>query len=231
MKKYKTLLFDFDDTLFDFPKSEEIALINTFEKYNIEKTEANFELYRKENRNFWIGFENGKYKDSSAAPIRFKNLLEILEICGIDYFEMNETYLTELSKTAFPIEDSVGMIKRLSEHYDIFIITNALARVNKARTQISGIKPYIKGTFISEEIGVSKPSKEYFDYCLKHTGGNKNSCLVIGDSLSSDIKGGINSGIDTCWFNRKNLENKENLKINYEVKSIKELETLLGDAK
>lgn len=232
MNKYKTLLFDFDDTLFDFSKSEIIALERAFACYGIEPSGENVEKYRKENRAYWQGFEKGLYKDESSSYIRFQNFLSAIGKSGADAQEMNNKYLDELSTTAFPIQQSDEMLKRLSTIYDIYIITNSLKRVSDARTAISGIEPYIKGRFVSEDIGVSKPNAGFFKYCFSHIPDfSPDVTLIIGDSISSDIKGGINAGIDTCWFNRRKDAKPENLPITYEVHSIYETEELLRSFK
>lgn len=225
MKKYKALLFDFDDTLFDFPKSERIALERVFSHYKIEKSEKNIKTYIAENKKFWKGFEKGIYKGEADSDIRFKNFCEIIDRTDINYTEMCERFIDELSTTAFPIDNSVQMLKNCCKVFDIYIITNALKRVNDKRSKIGGIMPFIKGRFISEQIGYSKPNKEFFDYIFASCEFSKNECLVIGDSLASDMAGAINYGIDCCWFNQKGL--KTDLPVTYEVKSITELEDLL----
>ena len=227
MKKYKALLFDFDDTLFDFKKSEHIALKATFEKYQIAFNEQNIALYIAENLAFWRGFEKGLYKGEGDSAIRFHNFCRKLGRAEIDYREMCEYYIDRLSETAFPIENSVELLKKLSATYDIYIVTNALQRVNRARSRVAGITPFIKGTFISEAIGFSKPNKGYFDYCFSHMEATKEEALLIGDSLRSDIKGALDYGIDCCWFNPKGLENSENCPPTYEIRSLHELEELL----
>lgn len=225
MSKYKALLFDFDDTLFDFPKSEKIALERTFDFYNIEKSEKNLQIYITENLKFWKGFEQGIYKGEADSDIRFKNLCEEIGRKDINYTEMCEKYIEELSTTAFPIENSVEMLEKQCKVFDIYIVTNALKRVNDKRSKIGGIMPFIKGRFISEEIGHSKPNKEFFDYIFSTVDFTKEDCLLIGDSLASDISGAVNYGIDSCWFNRKGL--KTDLPVTYEVSSISELDKLL----
>lgn len=225
MSKYKALLFDFDDTLFDFPKSEKIALERTFDYYKIEKSEENLKIYIAENKKFWKGFEKSIYKGEADSDIRFKNFCEIIGRKDINYTEMCEMFIDELSTTAFPIDNSVEMLKKHCKVFDIYIVTNALKRVNDKRSKIGGIMPFIKGRFISEEIGFSKPNKGFFDYIFENVDFSKDECLLIGDSLASDIGGAINYGTDCCWFNQKGL--KTDLPITYEVHSIAELDELL----
>lgn len=227
MSKYKVLLFDFDDTLFDFPKSERIALERVLDCYKIEKSEENISTYIAENKKFWKGFEKGIYKGEEDSHIRFKNFCEIIGRDDIDYKKMCEMFIDELSTTAFPIDNSVEVLEKYCKVFDIYIVTNALKRVNDKRSKIGGIMPFIKGRFISEEIGCSKPNKGFFDYIFANSDFSADECLLIGDSLTSDVGGALNYGIDCCWFNAKGQTT--DLPVTYEVHSIAELERLLEE--
>ena len=227
MKRYKALLFDFDDTLFDFKKSEKIALDAAFERYAIPVNDEMYRIYDACNQAYWRGFEKGFYKNESDSAVRFENFAKKIGRTDIDALEMCEYYIDILSTTAFEIENSVSLLKKLSKEYDIYIVTNALARVNDSRSKIGGILPYVKDRFISENIGVSKPNKGFFDYCFAHMNAKKEQTLLIGDSLISDIAGGVAYGIDTCWFNRKKQENANHLPITFEIDKLARLEEIL----
>ena len=227
MKSYKALFFDFDDTLFDFKKSEKIALDAAFSRYRIPLEEAMYRTYDAQNQAYWRGFEKGIYKNESDSAIRFVNFCKAIGRHDIDGVEMCEHYIDVLSTTAFEIDNSVALLKKLSKHYDIYIITNALARVNDSRSKIGGILPFVKDRFISERIGISKPQKGFFDYCFAHIPHTKEETLLIGDSLISDMRGGIDYGMDTCWFNRFQKENTEHLPISYEITALSQLEEIL----
>lgn len=227
MKEYKALFFDFDDTLFDFKKSEKIALDAAFERYAIPVNEAMYRTYDACNQAYWRGFEKGIYKSEKDSAIRFVHFCKAIGRNDIDGIEMCEYYIDVLSTTAFEIENSVVLLEKLSKRYDIYIITNALARVNDARSKIGGILPFVKNRFISENIGISKPQKGYFDYCFAHIPYKKEETLLIGDSLISDIRGGIDYGMDTCWFNRFHKENPEHLPVTYEITALAQLEEIL----
>ncbi len=227
MKEYKALFFDFDDTLFDFKKSEKIALDAAFERYAIPVNEAMYRTYDACNQAYWRGFEKGIYKSEKDSAIRFVHFCKAIGRNDIDGIEMCEYYIDVLSTTAFEIENSVVLLEKLSKRYDIYIITNALARVNDARSKIGGILPFVKNRFISENIGISKPQKGFFDYCFAHIPYKKEETLLIGDSLISDIRGGIDYGMDTCWFNRFHKENPEHLPVTYEITALAQLEEIL----
>ena len=227
MKEYKALFFFFFFTLFDFKKSEKIALDAAFERYAIPVNEAMYRTYDACNQAYWRGFEKGIYKSEKDSAIRFVHFCKAIGRNDIDGIEMCEYYIDVLSTTAFEIENSVVLLEKLSKRYDIYIITNALARVNDARSKIGGILPFVKNRFISENIGISKPQKGYFDYCFAHIPYKKEETLLIGDSLISDIRGGIDYGMDTCWFNRFHKENPEHLPVTYEITALAQLEEIL----
>ena len=227
MKKYKALFFDFDDTLFDFKKSEKIALESVFAKYHIPLSKSNYALYDAENQAYWRSFEKGLYKSESDSAIRFTRFCEKIGRADIDGGEMCEAYLQVLGTTAFPIDDSPALLARLSRNYAIYIVTNSLKLVNDARSAVGGILPFVQERFISESIGVSKPQKPFFDYCFSRISYTKEQTLLIGDSLISDISGGIAYGLDTCWFNRHEKPNPEQLPVTYEITSLAQLETFL----
>lgn len=227
MKKYKALFFDFDDTLFDFKQSEAVALDACFAHYGIPATAQMYALYDKENQAYWRAFEKGIYKNAADSAVRFEHFCACIGRTDIDAGEMCETYLTALSTTAFEIENSVAVLASLSRRYAVYIVTNSLKRVNDARSKIGGILPYVQDRFISESIGVSKPQKGFFDYCFAHIPYTKEQTLLIGDSLKSDMEGGVRYGMDTCWFNRYRQPNVDCLPVTYEIHSLHELENLL----
>ena len=227
MKKYKILFIDFDDTLFDFKKSEVPALAEAFRAFGIENSADMYSLYNEENQAYWRAFEKGIYKGEADSAVRFKNFTQRIGRSDIDYKQMCRLYIERLSSTAFPIENSVNLLEKLSAHYAIYIVTNSLKTVNDRRSEIGGILPFIKGRFISEEIGASKPNKAFFDYCFSKVSAAPAQVLLIGDSLISDIKGGMEYGMDTCWFNRKHAQKPPEITSNYEIHHLNELEEIL----
>ena len=131
-------------------------------------------------------------------------------------------YLDYLSECAVFIGNSYNEIVRLSKKYDLYLVSNGEPSVQYPRIKASGLDKIFKGLFISSEIGHQKPKKEFFDYIEKHIEGfNKEAAIVIGDSLTSDIKGAIDANISTCWFNPKGF--KSHLNIDYIISSLDEL--------
>lgn len=230
MKKYKYLFFDLDDTLLNFAQGERIAVQETFEHIGAEMNEKNLELYRTQNRLFWQGFENGTYKSSNEASIRFKNLSKKINFKSQDFGEINSFYMTSLAKYAFILDNSDKILEKLSPEYEIYIVTNGLQNVAVPKAKNSGLMNFAQNIFISETIGFSKPNKKYFDYCFSQIKDfSKAKALIIGDSLTSDIRGGQNAGIDSCWYNPKNIKNETGITPTYEISSLNQLLEILEE--
>ena len=172
--------------------------------------------YKQINLKYWKMFERGEIEREALLVARFKEFCGLLNITNKDFSLLNETYFHYLSSTPFEIEGADEFLQKLSEKYNIYVITNGVKRVQTKRLSLVNITKYFKKIFISEEIGYQKPSIEYFEYVLKDLNLiNKEEILVIGDSLSSDIQGGINAGIDTMWYNPKGLSS--DLKYTYQI--------------
>lgn len=218
---YKTILIDLDDTLLDFQKSEDVAIRTTIKTLGIEPTDDVVNAYKEINLKYWKMFERKEIEREALLIARFKEFCELLNITNKDFSLLNETYFHYLSSSPFEIDGADEFLNKLSEKYDIYVITNGVKRVQTIRLSLVNITKYFKKVYISEEIGYQKPSIEFFDFVLNDLNiTNKEEVLIIGDSLSSDIQGGINSGIDTVWYNPKEL--KSNINFTYEIKNYDE---------
>ena len=218
---YKTILIDLDDTLLDFQKSEDVAIRTTIKTLGIEPTEDVVNAYKEINLKYWKMFERKEIEREALLIARFKEFCELLNVTNKDFSLLNETYFHYLSSSPFEIDGADEFLNKLSEKYDIYVITNGVKRVQTIRLSLVNITKYFKKVYISEEIGYQKPSIEFFDFVLNDLNiTNKEEVLIIGDSLSSDIQGGINSGIDTVWYNPKKL--KSNINYTYEIKNYDE---------
>lgn len=215
---YKTILIDLDDTLLDFQKSEDVAIRTTIKTLGIEPTEDVVSAYKEINLKYWKMFERKEIEREALLIARFKEFCELLNITNKDFSLLNETYFHYLSSSPFEIDGAEEFLKKLSKKYDIYVITNGVKRVQTIRLSLVNITKYFKKVYISEEIGYQKPSVEFFDFVLNDLNiKNKEEILIIGDSLSSDIQGGINSGIDTMWYNPKGLQS--NINYTYQIKN------------
>ena len=218
---YKTILIDLDDTLLDFQQSEDVAISTTIKTLGIEPTEDVVNAYKEINLKYWKMFERKEIEREALLIARFKEFCELLNVTNKDFSLLNETYFHYLSSSPFEIDGADEFLNKLSEKYDIYVITNGVKRVQTIRLSLVNITKYFKKVYISEEIGYQKPSIEFFDFVLNDLNiTNKEEVLIIGDSLSSDIQGGINSGIDTVWYNPKKL--KSNINFTYEIKNYDE---------
>jgi len=225
--KYKYLLFDADDTLLDFQLAERESLKKTFADHNIELTKEIYELYSGINLKLWQDFENGKILKSEILVARFSTLFSVLKI-NMDSYAFEEEYMENLSASAQTISGAIELLKELRNQYDIYIVTNGVAKTQERRLRESGLDSLILDSFTSETVGAQKPSKEYFDYVFSHIEGfDKSRVLLIGDSLNSDIKGGLINGIDTCWYNPRSIKNHVSVQPTYEIRSFEELKEII----
>lgn len=213
--KYKTLLFDADGTLFDFAKCEEAALRETLETFGINVTEDVVENYSIINESLWKMLERGEIEKRVLFYRRFELLCEKYGF-ERDALEMSKKYAATLSEQTFLLDGAEELCQKLSGVADMYIVTNGIDFVQKRRYAKSGFDKYFKGVFISGEIGYEKPAREFFECVEKAIPDfESQSALMIGDSLTADIKGGINFGIDTCWYNPKNKQAPRDMDITH----------------
>lgn len=221
---YDIILFDADDTLFDFKSSEKEAFKNTILDFNIDYDENyHFNMYRQINSAIWLELENGLITQEKLKVERFKRFINALG-ASFNANEFSKTYMKHLANSSILLPDSYKVIEALYKKHRLFIITNGLSYVQHKRIKQSSIACYFENIIISEDVKISKPNVKIFEYALPNIHKlDKSKILMVGDSLSSDIQGGINCGIHTCWFNPHSLKNSTTLQPTYEITSIKEL--------
>lgn len=226
--KYEVILFDADDTLFDFKKTEDYAFNKLLENFNITKdSKMCRETYNKINSKLWEDFEKGLITSDALKVERFARFIEELNE-NHDANEFSNKYVEFLGEGSFIFEEAFELLEHLKENYRLAIITNGLAKVQNNRIRKSEIANYFEDFIISDEIKIAKPDARIFEHALKSLNHiDKSKVLMVGDSLSSDIKGGQNFGIDTCWFNIKGIENSSDIKPTYEIKNILELKDII----
>ena len=236
MKK-RILFFDLDNTIFDFSKAEKIALSKTLSQMGIEPTEEICALYSKLNTAQWKLLELGQITREQVKVRRYENLFRKLNIDTMEGKSVEElaahaasVYEHLLGFGHYYIDGAEELIRDLAPNYDLYLVTNGTKSVQDGRLASAGIRPLFKGVFISEEIGSDKPGKEYFDRCFALMPEfKKEEALLIGDSLTADILGGKNTGIETVWFNPSGAENHTDIVPTYEIKTLKELYPILGE--
>ncbi|QWU47905.1 MULTISPECIES: YjjG family noncanonical pyrimidine nucleotidase [Bacillus] len=227
MKKYKTLLFDVDDTLLDFQKAEKIALRMLFEEKGLLLTDEIEDRYKKINKSLWDSFEKGEIARNEIINTRFSILFKEYgeEVDGILFENNYRSYLEEGNQL---MQGAFEFINQIQSKYDLYIVTNGISETQDKRLRNAGLHSLFKDIFVSEDTGFQKPMKEYFDYVFERIPNFvSEEGLIIGDSLSADIKGGYVAGIDTCWFNPEKKLNDSEIMPTYEVHNFEELYALL----
>lgn len=230
MKKYTTLLFDADDTLLDFGKDETEALSRILDECGIEKSEENISTYKEINVGLWKALERGEIDKPGLKKVRFRMFFDKIGYApDEDPFIINERYLSYLGEGGNLLVGAKELIAELhSDSYGLYIVTNGIEKTQKNRLTKAGILPFFKEIFVSEAIGYQKPRKEYFDYVLSHIGeADKSRVLLIGDSLTSDIKGALNAGIACAWLRHNPAADSGELKPDYIIDNITDIKNLL----
>ena len=216
--KYNTILLDFDDTLVDFYDAEDKAFHNMAKHYHHYPTAEDFQFFKQIN----------KLTKDEVLSHRF---IEYFNHYGIevDGKQADVTFRDELAKAPIKHFDStLETIDRLAQNNKLYIVTNGVTDTQKRRIAQLQFKDIFDGVFISEETGYQKPMIEFFDYVFEKIGKDKRkSTIIVGDSLTSDVLGGKNAGIATCWFNVRNKKNNSGINPDYEIKSLRELVDLI----
>lgn len=229
-EKYTTVLFDADNTLLDFDKDENCALRKTMELYGVPVTEENIKTYVEINQGMWKAIERGELTKPELKRTRFKKFFEAINFrCDTDPFTVNEKYLSLLGEGGNTLEGAVELCRELKEKgYDLYIVTNGIEKTQKNRLTKSGLLPFFTEIFVSETIGHQKPKKEYFDYVLSHIKEKDiDKIILVGDSLTSDIKGAMNVGLESVWLNLKGKELPEEYKPDYVISDVREVRGIL----
>ena len=225
--KYDFILFDADDTLFDFQKTAEKCFSETCKKLGIPYKDGYYEIYRKINQDYWDLFSLGKVEKSVLKVMRFVDFGKAIgyDINGDEFMPI---YEKGLSETAILYPETIPTLEKVKKlGLKTYLITNGLANVQRGRLKLSGIGKYFDGIFISDEMGTSKPSKTYYDMVVSQIEGfDTSKALIVGDSLVSDIPLGLENGIDTCYLNHTG--EKPTLPVTYEIKKVSEVLKILN---
>lgn len=220
MKKYDILLFDVDGTLLDFDRAEEEGIEGLLNHYQVPVTQENKEKYHVLNKKYWEMLERGEITRDRLLGQRFEEFFGTFGI-QVDGDATDSLYRRYLNNSAVLIDGAMELLRSLKESHKLYIITNGVAATQYNRLAKSGLDSYFDGIFISEEAGSQKPQKEFFEYCFEKMGRRDvENMLVIGDSLTSDIRGGNNAGIDTLWYNPHGLENTAGVHVDYAAETL-----------
>ena len=201
--RYRAVLIDIDDTLFDFRQSSFEALIKTFAAMGLPFTWDDMPVYEQFNNRMWQAFERGEIEKKEIYVTRFRDYFDFVGLDADPVFA-NDFYLKRLGEGKAFMPNAEALLRALHGTYKVFVVTNGDTVTQLKRIETSGFSPYFDGVFISEQMGTKKPEKAFFDQVFAEIGEEyRDCCLLVGDSLSSDMQGGRNAGIPTCFYGKK----------------------------
>lgn len=221
------VLLDIDNTLIDFNECARDSIIKIFNDFNLPYCNNIFETFIRENIKIWKRLENGEITKTYLRANRWNIILEKLNIV-FDGSLIEELFEKSIAESAYEVQGAKELLEYLSKKHQLCVVSNGFRAVQENRLNISGFRKYFNKMFFSEDIGISKPQKEFFDYCFNSLNNPpKEDVILIGDSLSADILGGINYNIKTIWFNKNNETCPDNIKPTYIVRALTEIEDII----
>ena len=227
MKKYEFLLFDADNTLLDFDENERVSLSKAFKEFCIPCDKQTIALYHDINLMYWQMLAENRIGKEELLIKRFETLFERIGVKA-DPVQTENYYRARLGEGFQVVPGAMEVCRKLKSDYRLYVITNGVTKTQQSRLKGSGFEDLMDGIFISDEIGYDKPDVRFFEYVQNHIEGfEKAKALVIGDSLFSDIRGGVDFGLDTCYLNAYHKPNTSEIKPTYEIQDIVELLALL----
>lgn len=229
MRNYTTIFWDLDQTLLNFDLSMDYAIRAVFGQYGLEINDEIVAQYDAINRSYWNRLELGEITKEELAAGRFRTLFNELGICHVVPEEVSITYQKELGNVFFYMEGAKELVMRLrSEGYRQYVVTNGINSTQANKMRLSGLDQIMDGVFVSELMGYPKPRKEYFDACFAALPDVKQKeCILVGDSLTSDMRGANNAGIAACWFNPERKVKDVDVRTDYEIHKLEELLPIL----
>ncbi|MBQ6787150.1 MAG: YjjG family noncanonical pyrimidine nucleotidase [Lachnospiraceae bacterium] len=225
----KAILWAIDGTLLNFEMSEKYAIRKCFEIFELgECTDEMLAQYSRINRTYWERLEKGELTKQEVLVGRFKEFFERQGLPVEKAEPFNNEYQVRLGDKAFYNDDGEQLVKQFKERgIKQYAVTNGTLIAQQRKLKLSGLDKLLDGAFISDVIGIEKPNIGFFDAVWKEIGSyEKDEVMIVGDSLTSDIQGGNNTGILCCWYNPQGHENAEGLRIEYEVKDLREIRKL-----
>lgn len=223
MSKYKILLFDADSTLLDFEACEQEAVIDCLNYAKLPVTDEVIKKYSEINKGYWEMLERREITKKELMVARWSSLFEYYGF-DVNAVEIAELYPKRLADKSHLMVGAEEICKKLYGKFKMYIVTNGFKSVQEKRFMSCPLAKYFDDVFISEDIGYDKPAIEFFDIIAKRIPDyDPNAAIIIGDSLTSDIKGGINAGIDTCWFNPSGKSIPNGMNITYDIRDLDQI--------
>lgn len=221
------LFLDLDDTILDFRKAEHIALSKTLRAFGLEPTEEVMTRYSAINKSYWERLERKELTRPQILVGRFESLFDEYGIAA-EPAAVARCYEEYLSVGHYFLPGALEAVQSLSKKYKLYLTSNGTARVQAGRLKSADIGKYFQRIFVSEELGADKPDKRFFDQCARRIPAfDPQKTMIVGDSLTSDIQGGINAGLHTCWINPDHKENTTAVQPEYELEALSQLEALI----
>ena len=225
----RVVLLDLDDTLLDFGQAERVAMRRVLGEYGLPADDATLALYSRINDAYWRRFERGEIGRREVLVGRFREFLGEVGAAGIDPDAVQDRYETLLSRGHWFVPGAEKLLADLAPLYDLYLASNGTERVQMGRLESAGILPRFRGLFLSERIGAAKPSRAFFDAVFASLGETRRrGAVMVGDSLSSDIRGGIDAGLITVWFNPRGKTASDAVTPDKTISSLGELPGYLG---
>jgi 2-haloacid dehalogenase len=220
---YETFLFDFDHTLFDSDASEALAFVETLLDFGVPDPNAHFATYQSINKALWVAVEAGTITPNDLRTQRFSQLATAIGL-DADPVALADRYVVAMGANGELYPGAFAVLEQLATSVTLALVTNALSEVQRTRIARVGIEQFFSAIVISGEVGPSKPSPAIYDITFELLNSPvKEGTLMIGDSLSSDIKGGSNYGIDTCWYNVHGKTASPTDVVTHEISSLDQL--------
>lgn len=222
----KFIFLDLDDTILDFHRSEAVALRKTLQSLNVDPTDAVISRYSEINREHWKALERKELTREQVLTGRFRQLFEELGM-NVSPNVAQSLYEKNLSESHFFVDGAPRLLMTLSQKYPLYIASNGTTLVQTSRIASSGIGRYFKAVFLSEQLGADKPQIEFFERATGQIDGyNPSEAIILGDSITSDMQGGINAGMHTCWYNPHHRDN-HGIIPEFEITDLAEFDTVL----
>ena len=221
------LFLDLDDTILDFHKAERLAISRTFRSFGLEPTDQVLERYHVINRQHWERLERGELTRDQVLTGRFQMLFEELGIPAQPQ-AIAKGYQHNLGLGHYFLPGAKEALDTLRGKYRLFLASNGTASVQHSRLTSAGLYPYFEEVFVSQALGANKPSRAFFDACAARIPGyDPRKALMVGDSLTSDILGGINAGMKTCWVCPRGAQGRPDIVPDYRIEALSQLPELL----
>lgn len=222
--KYTHVLFDADETLFSF--NAYAGLKRMFAVYGVDFNDADYSHYQATNKPLWLEYQNNTISATHLQVTRFSEWANKLNVPAQ---QLNDNFLTAMAEICEPLPGAIELLNKLKPHAKLGIITNGFTQLQARRLEHTGLKEMFDCLVISEQVGIAKPAAEIFYHTFELLGNPpKEQILMVGDTASSDILGGQNAGIDTCWLQHPNTVLPEGIEPTYQVTELVQLQQRLG---